>query len=236
MGLSKLQRFAEMETLSNVVQVPFSEVLGNHYSGQGQWNKQHFKNENPIVLELGCGKGEYTVGLATQFPEKNFIGVDIKGNRMWVGAKKALDTGLHNVCFLRTRIEMIESFFAPGEVDEIWITFPDPRPKNKWIKKRLSSSRFLMKYRRFLKETGIVHLKTDSLMLHTYTRELLSFNGLKILVAEPDLYASDYAGEVMGIKTFYESGFIEKGEKITYLKFTIHSDKPIIEMPLEENT
>jgi tRNA (guanine-N7-)-methyltransferase len=236
MSQNKLQRFAEMESLSNVIQVPFKVVLNKDFDIKGKWKTSHFKNNNPIVLELGCGKGEYTVGLAGKFPDKNFIGIDIKGNRMWVGAKSALHKNLSNVAFLRTRIELIGSFFDEGEIDEIWITFPDPQPKKRWVKKRLTSSVFLTKYRQFIVESGIVHLKTDSFPLHEYTKKLLEYNRLKIFVSTSDLYESAFTDEVFEIKTFYESGFIEKGEKITYLKFNIHSQNPIVEIPDEENT
>jgi len=156
----KLQRFAEMETFANVIQPEFEEVFGKDFRLKGLWNKCQFHNENPVVLELGCGKGEYATGLAKHFPDKNFIGVDIKGSRMWRGATTALGEQLHNVMFLRTRIEMIGSFFGPDEVDEIWLTFPDPQLKK--ARKRLTSSRFLNSYRTFLKKSGIIHLKTDN--------------------------------------------------------------------------
>jgi len=236
MGKNKLERFAEMETLPNVVQVPFDEVYLKDFKYKGSWKKDFFKNRNPLVLELGCGKGEYTLGLAKQFQLKNFLGVDIKGSRMWVGATQAIKNNLKNVGFLRTRIELINSFFASNEVDEIWITFPDPQLKKRWTKKRLTSSPFLTKYRKFLQPKGIVHLKTDNYPLFHYTRQLLKFNQLAIFAETDHLYSSKFSEEVFGIKTFYESRFLENGDKITYLKFSIRSSKPISEPPDEEET
>ena len=236
MSQNKLQRFAEMETLQNVIQPTYRDAYLKEFSLKGKWKEVFFKNKNPLVLELGCGKGDYSVGLARQFPDKNFLGIDIKGNRMWVGAKQALKENLINVGFLRTRIELIESFFACDEVDEIWITFPDPQPKKRWTKKRLTSSIFLSHYRCFLKKDGIVHLKTDNFPLYDYTKKLLEYNNLPILIGTHDLYNSEFANEVFGIKTFYESGFLEKGMKITYLKFKIHSENPLLELPDEEET
>lgn len=234
MGKNKLERFAEMETLPNVVQVPFDQVYLKDFKYKGSWKKEFFKNDKPLVLELGCGKGEYSIGLAKRFSQKNFLGVDIKGSRMWVGATEAIKNNLHNVGFLRTRIELIDSFFAPDEVDEIWVTFPDPQFKKKWTKKRLTSSPFLTKYRKFIQPDGIVHLKTDNYPLFDYTRKLLKYNHLNIFVETENLYSSEFSEEVFGIKTFYESRFLEKGDKITYLKFSIRSSKPISEPPDEE--
>lgn len=236
MGKNKLARFAEMETLPNVIQVPFSEALNTKFKLKGIWKQSFFKNKNPLVLELGCGKGEYTIGLAKRFTEKNFLGVDIKGSRMWVGAKLAFNEKIFNAAFLRTRIELIDSFFDTSEVDEIWITFPDPQLKNKRTKKRLTSSPFLTKYRTFLKKDGIVHLKTDSFPLFNYTRSLLNYNSLPILIETDNLYSTSFADDIRSIQTHYETMFIGKGENITYLKFKIHSSKPIIELPNEEET
>lgn len=234
MGKNKLERFAEMETLPNVVQVPFNEALNTKFKFKGIWKQQFFKNKNPLLLELGCGKGEYTVGLAKRFPEKNFIGVDIKGSRMWVGAKQAFNEKILNVAFLRTRVELIDSFFDTSEVDEIWLTFPDPQVKPRRAKKRLSSSEFLTKYRKFLKNDGFIHLKTDSFSLFDYTRKLLNYNSLQIISGTNDLYSSEFADDIRSIQTHYESLFVEKGEKITYLKFNIYSQNKIIELPNEE--
>jgi tRNA (guanine-N7-)-methyltransferase len=233
---NKLERFAEMETLPNVVQVPYDEVYHKDFKYKGNWKQLFFKNNNPLVLELGCGKGEYTIGLAKQFSEKNFLGIDIKGSRMWVGAKKAISESQQNVGFLRTRIELIGSFFSSEEVDEIWITFPDPQFKKSWTKRRLTSSRFLTLYRKFLKQDGVVHLKTDNFPLFCYTKDLLKYNNLQIISQTDDLYSSDFANAVFGIKTFYESRFLDEGLKITYLKFNIHSSSLINEPPDEEKT
>lgn len=234
MGKSKLARFAEMENLPNVIQVPFNIVYNKEFDLRGKWRQEFFKNNNPLVLELGCGKGEYTIGLAKQFLNKNFIGVDIKGSRMWVGAKKAFNEKIQNAAFLRTRIELIDSFFAHGEIDEIWLTFPDPQIKPKRAKKRLTSAVFLTKYRKFLKNNGVIHLKTDSLLLFDYTRNLLKHNLLQIVDETSDLYSSEFADNIRSIQTHYESLFINKGEKITYLKFHIYSQNNIIELPDEE--
>jgi tRNA (guanine-N7-)-methyltransferase len=227
MTKKKLQRFAEMETFSNVIQPEFDEVFGKDYKLKGQWNSQQFHNENPVVLELGCGKGEYTVGLARRFPKKNFIGVDIKGSRIWRGARTALLENLGNAMFLRTHIELINSFFGPAEVDEIWITFPDPQLKKK--RKRLTSSRFLNNYTRFLKDNGMIHLKTDNTVLYRYTLDLALINGLRIRFQTDDLYNSGLSNELLDIKTFYEGQFLDKGMKINYLCFELPHDKTIEE-------
>jgi tRNA (guanine-N7-)-methyltransferase len=191
------------------------------------WHEQVFHNHNPIVLELGCGKGEYTVTLATRFPEKNFIGIDIKGARLWRGAKTATEKQLQNVVFIRTRIDFIESFFAPCEIDEIWITFPDPQPKA--IRKRLTSPLFLSRYRNFLNPGGAIHLKTDSRLLHDYTKALAVHNHLKVWESSTDIYGSGFADEVLSIKTYYEQLFLKKGMPITYLKFDLNGDNVLQE-------
>ncbi len=198
---------------------------------KGAWNRLFFGNDAPIVLELGCGKGEYTCGLARKFPGKNFIGVDIKGARMWVGARDALQHSLRNVAFLRTRIEWIASSFAPGEVSELWITFPDPQPRSPRISKRLTSARFLQQYRSLLCPQGLVHLKTDSTLLFEYTRELLEYNGLEILEETSDLYAQDREDEILSIRTHYETLFMGRGETIKYLRFRIEREGVIEELP-----
>jgi tRNA (guanine-N7-)-methyltransferase len=223
----KIQRFAEMETFSNVVQPSFEEVFRKDHPLKGQWKLTLFNNDHPIVLELGCGKGEYTVGLGSKFDEKNFIGIDIKGSRMWRGAKTALAEKLNNVKFLRTRIEMINSFFSKDEVDEIWITFPDPQLKKK--RKRLTSPRFLMNYSCFLKENGLVHLKTDNDVLYQYTLDLARINGFKIRYETSDLYRSEVHNDILEIKTFYEKQFLSQGMRINYLCFELPHEKEIIE-------
>lgn len=227
MAKKKLARFAEMDTFDHVVQAEFSEVFEKDYKLKGNWNNHFFKNNNPIILELGCGKGEYTVGLAGQNPQINFIGIDIKGARMWKGAKTALDTGMKNVGFVRTRIDLINSFFAPEEISEIWITFPDPQPKKYY--KRLTSTRFLGYYQKLLVSNGFVHLKTDSQELHTYTRALVELNHLETEVCTDDLYNSGIADEILSIKTFYEQQFLQKGKPITYIKFKLDLQKKLEE-------
>lgn len=206
-----------------------AEVLNNAYYLQNQWNALVFKNQQPLVLELGCGRGEYTVGMAKAFPDRNFIGIDIKGARIWRGAKTVQEEQIPNAAFLRTRIEFIESCFGNQEVDEIWITFPDPQPKEKRTKKRLTSTNFLSRYRQFLKNEGIVHLKTDSRELYEYTLSLIHLNQLDLLTDCPDLYASFPEDSILGIKTRYEEIFTREGKTITYLKFRLNGNHPLIE-------
>jgi tRNA (guanine-N7-)-methyltransferase len=213
-GKDKLKRFAEIDTFSNVLQLD----AGKAY--KGKWNTGFFKNSNPVVLELACGKGEYTVNLATMFPDKNFIGIDYKGNRIWRGAKTALEEGVNNVAFLRIQIEMILDHFSDGEVDELWITFPDPQPQISREKKRLTSPRFLEKYKLILKSGGNINLKTDNDGLHVYTAEKITETGLKLHIKTEDLYFSDYADEVLSIKTYYEKKYLKDNKNINYLKFS----------------
>ncbi len=240
MGKGKLAKFADMETYENVFQYPYSVVEHVPFEMQGHWHEQYFKNNNPIVLELGCGKGEYTVELAKLHPDMNFIGVDIKGARMWTGATLALNEGLKNVAFLRTNIEIIERFFSPDEVQEIWLTFSDPQMKNP--RKRLTSSWFLNRYRKFLVDGGIIHLKTDSNFLFTYTQYLVEKNQLPVLLRTTDLYAdspdsSDFS-EAASIQTYYESMWIERGLNIKYMKFRLPHvvvlEEPDVEIELDD--
>lgn len=221
MGKDKLRRFEENTTFRCVIQPRFEEIFRRDYSLKGKWRSEFFGNDNRIVLELGCGRGEYTVALAERFPEINFIGVDIKGARLWRGAKTATERSMPNVAFLRTRIEFIESFFAPGEVNGIWITFPDPQLNKKRVKKRLTSPQFLTMYSRFLIPGGFVKLKTDCLHLHRYTRAVVEGNGLPLLEACPDIYGTGYADDVLSIRTTYEERFLAEGLPITYLHFTL---------------
>ena len=220
MPKNKLQRFAELKTFSNVFEFLFTE-RETDFKLQGKWNSEYFKNNNPIVLELGCGKGEYSIGLAEKYPNKNFIGIDIKGARIWKASKNTQEKNLSNVCFLRTQIEYIERCFAKDEVSEIWITFPDPQPNKE--KKRLTHSVFLNRYKNILKPKGIIHLKTDSAELYEFTLEVIAENKLPLLDSTNDLYGNVTPEriEVRSIKTYYERLFTEQGKKITYLKFQL---------------
>jgi tRNA (guanine-N7-)-methyltransferase len=226
-GKGKLQKWAEMETFHNVFQPSLDEVLRKDYKLKGSWREEVLKNDNPIVLELGCGKGEYSVGMGEHFPAKNFIGVDIKGNRIWRGAKTAVENDMKNVFFLRTRIDHIDSCFAENEVDEIWITFPDPQPKDRLERKRLTSPMFINRYKKFLKPNGIIHLKTDHEGFFRYTLEEIERCGFTLLESTFDLYGEvidkldPKTQEIMSIKTYYEKLFSEKGHSIHYLKFQI---------------
>lgn len=226
MGKNKLKRFAENDTFPNLFQPPLDEVLGNKFELKGKWHGDYFKNANPLVLELGCGKGEYTVNLASMYPQKNFIGIDIKGARMWRGAKTALETNLNNVAFVRTRIEHIRSIFDQNEVDELWITFPDPQEREIKAKKRLTSSRFLNLYSTFLKPNAHVHLKTDNQQLFDYTKALVEQNGLEILTCTANLYADFKDDPTLSIKTFYEQQFLSQGLPITYIRFVLNHPGP----------
>ncbi len=219
---NKLKRFKENEHFENVIQPSREELTDGNFNLKGNWSKEFFKNNNPVVLELGCGKGEYTVALARQNPDKNFIGIDIKGARFWRGAKTAIEEGMDNVCFIRTQIELIEHVFAKNEINEIWITFPDPQIKYKRTKHRLTNTEFLTRYKNILQEDGIVHLKTDSEFMHGYTLGLLHGEGHEVLYAHHDIYKNEYSPkEVTGIQTFYEKQYLEKGKPITYIRFKI---------------
>lgn len=240
MSKGKLQKFAEMETFKNVFQYPYSVIENVPFEMKGKWREEYFHNDNPIVLELGCGKGEYTVGLARMFPNINFIGVDIKGARMHTGAKQALEEGLDNAAFLRTNIEIIDRFFAQGEVQEIWLTFSDPQMKNP--RKRLTSTYFMERYRHFLVDGGLVHLKTDSNFLFTYTKYMVEKNSLPVLMATEDLYHDDSLDDdtrsILSIHTYYENQWIERGLNIKYMKFRLPQEGKLeesdVEIPLDE--
>lgn len=223
-----------MKSFGNVIEPTTDEVKSKEHLLKGKWNKEYFKNNNPIVLELGCGKGEYTVGLAKKYPQKNHIGVDIKGARIWRGAKTAYENGITNAMFLRTRIEFINSFFAENEVDEIWITFPDPHPKRRSYRNRLTSSYFLNSYRGFLKDGGTVHLKTDNSGLYHYTNGLVKFNNLEILASTDDLYSGTSENEILSIRTHYENIFLRQGQKINYLSFRVDKKREIKESSSEK--
>lgn len=219
---NKLKRFEENETFVNVFQPTREEVVSDSFTLKGKWNSDFFKNDNPIVLELGCGKGEYSVGLAQLNPNKNFIGIDVKGARFWRGAKTAVDTGMNNVAFIRTQIELINHIFAENEVSEIWITFPDPQIKYKRTKHRMTNSEFLQNYKKVLKQDGLMHLKTDSEFMHGYTLGLLHGEGHEVIYANHNIYKNEGApAEVTGIQTFYENQYLEVNKAITYIQFKI---------------
>ena len=234
MGKNKLSRFRELEDLDRVFQPPFEEVFRKDFRLKGSWCAEVFGNDHGLVLELGCGKGEYTIGLATADPRRNFMGVDIKGARIWKGARTANDRSIPNVAFLRTRIEFIESFFGPDEVQEIWITFPDPQEKKRRQKKRLTGALFLNRYRQFLVDHGIVHLKTDNLSLYQYTLELARYNHLQIDRFTEDLYRESWNDATSAIQTYYESRFLAEGAKINYLQFRLPAGRTIKELPDED--
>lgn len=235
MSKGKLAKFADMERYENVFQYPFSVVDNVPFDMKGHWREQYFHNDNPIVLELGCGKGEYTVELAQLFPDVNFIGVDIKGARMWTGATLALEKELKNVAFLRTGIEIIDRFFSEDEVQEIWLTFSDPQMKNP--RKRLTSTYFMERYRKFLVDGGIVHLKTDSNFLFTYTSYMVDVNKLPLLFRTTDLYhQTDIDAEtqrILSIQTYYEKMWIERGLNIKYQKFQLPRTATLVEPDVE---
>jgi tRNA (guanine-N7-)-methyltransferase len=230
LGKGKLQKFAEMETFSHVFQFPFGVLKEKGFGLKGKWNSLFFKNENPIVLELGCGKGEYTVGLARLFPDKNFIGIDIKGARIWTGARESFREKMQNVAFIRTSIELLDHFFAQDEVSEIWLTFPDPQMKK--TRKRLTATNFISLYRKVLKPNGLIHLKTDSNFQYRYTCDMVKENGFDVLDSTNDLYGKDYAGEVLSIRTHYEQQWLDRGLTIKYIRFRIH-DKVLNEPDTE---
>ena len=253
MGKNKLARWTELGAFDNVIQPEIRDVSAKDHPVKGRWNTEMFKNKNPVILELGCGKGEYTTGLAARFTDNNYVGIDIKGARMWRGAKTANQQNLFNVAFLRTRIEFINSFFAADEVDEIWITFPDPHPGGRKSNKRLTSPWFLNTFRLFLKNNGLIHLKTDNTELYNYTKTVVSHNNLEMIFATNDLYAENIAIEtitshnksalgdtgvkkailddILSIKTHYEKIFLNEGLKINYLSFRLKKEKIIEDVP-----
>jgi tRNA (guanine-N7-)-methyltransferase len=242
-GKNKLARWTELGSYDNVIQPLIGDVTAKDHTIKGKWNQKLFKNTNPVVLELGCGKGEYTIGLAKAFPQNNYIGIDIKGARMWRGAKTANEQNLKNVAFLRTRIEFINSFFSEDEVDEIWITFPDPHPGRRNSNKRLTSPWFLNSYRHFLKNNGLIHLKTDNRELYDFTSKVLSDNDLETIFTTNDLYSQKIAvkqlpandsdsrysfyDEILSIRTHYEKIFLLDGLTINYLSFRLDKNKII---------
>ena len=231
MGKNKLKKFADMERFRCALQYPREILLREGFPYKGKWSAEVFGNGLPLTLELGCGKGEYTVALARTTPDMNFAGVDIKGARLWSGAKTVEEEGIPNAAFLRTEIENITSFFAPGEVSEIWITFPDPQMQK--TRKRLTSTRFLEMYRSFLAPGGVIHLKTDSPFLYEYTRRLVELNGLEVIRQTDDLYGSGMADETTSIKTYYEQQWLSRGKKIKLISFRL-GDAPLAE-PAEDD-
>ena len=254
MGKGKLAKFADMETYRNVFQYPYSVLSDVPFTMRGHWRDQFFHNDNPIILELGCGKGEYAVELAKAHPDRNYIGVDIKGARMWTGATRALQEGIENVAFLRTNIEIIDRFFAEDEVQEIWLTFSDPQMKNP--RKRLTSTYFMQRYRRFLIDRGIIHLKTDSNFLFTYTTLMVEKNSLPLIARTDDLYGnqctanSEHGTAVANstlytlhstlttIQTYYEQMWLSRGISIKYMQFLLpregQLEEPDVEIELDE--
>jgi tRNA (guanine-N7-)-methyltransferase len=238
-GKNKLARWTELGEFDKVIQPEIGDISSSDHPVKGRWNDEVFKNTNPLILELGCGKGEYSTGLAARFTSNNYIGIDIKGARMWRGAKTASEQKLANVAFLRTRIEFISSFFSTDEVSEIWITFPDPHPGGRNANKRLTSPWFLNYYRMFLKDKGLVHLKTDNTELFNYTKAVVLDNNLEMIFATNDLYSetitrevitaqnNSFSADILSIKTHYEKIFLEKGLKINYLSFRLNKEKII---------
>lgn len=225
---NKLQKFEENKSFDNLFQYSYERIMAEGFPQQGRWRTDFFHNDNPIVLELGCGKGEYTVGLARAHRDINYIGIDIKGARMWRGLTQAREEGLTNVAFIRARIDQIEHFFGPDEVDEIWVTFPDPHPGEgeRNARHRLTSPEFLQRYRKIVKPEGILNLKTDSPIMYEFTlHEVIEKQGLPLLYATDDLYANDDVIEVKTIRTFYEQMWLDQGLTIKYLRFKIRVNR-----------
>lgn len=238
MSKNKLAKFADMATYPHVIEAPDIIHTDQPFPLQGRWHNDFFHNDHPIVLELGCGRGEYTVGLGRLFPDKNFIGIDIKGARMWSGATESLQAGMTNVGFLRTRIEFIDRFFASGEVSELWLTFSDPQMKK--ATKRLTSTYFLERYRRFLADGGLVHVKTDSPFLYSYTNYMIEANGLPVDFCSDDLYhtvlandGDDEVKRILGIQTYYEQQWLDRGLTIKYIKFRLPQTGTLVEPDVE---
>ena len=236
MGKGKLAKFADMAAYPHVFEYPYSVVDNVPFQMKGHWKQDFFKNDNPIVLELGCGRGEYTVGLGRMYPDKNFIGVDIKGARMWTGATDALNEGMKNVAFLRTNIEIIDRFFAEDEISEIWLTFSDPQMKK--ATKRLTSTYFMERYRKFLVSDGLIHLKTDSNFMFTYTKYMVEENKFPVEFCTDDLYHSGLADDILSIRTYYEQQWLDRGLNIKYMKFHLPQKgelhEPDVEIELDE--
>jgi len=222
----KLIHFQENLTFPHLFQPGYKEVQSGFHL-RSQWNHAFFKNQNPVVIELGCGKGEYTVGLAAKYPKKNLIGIDFKGSRLWRGCKTVSEQGLKNVAFVRTRVDYLENLFGPREISEIWITFPDPHPGGRNSNKRLTSPWYLNSYRQFLKNKGIIHLKTDNEELFNYTKTTVIQNNLEIIVSTSDLYSESLSDDILSIKTHYERIFLNAGLKINYICFRLDKEKMI---------
>lgn len=231
MAKNKLAKFAEMDTLPNVFQPKHMDILHNDYHLKDRWCREVFHNDHPLVLEIGCGKGEYAVELGKLYPEKNFIGLDIKGARMWKGAKAALEAGMDNVAFIRMYAEMLASVFAPGEVSEIWITFPDPQMAK--ARKRLTGTRFLSLYQKILAPHATIHLKTDSPFLYAYTSELIHLNHLPEAVNTDDLYGCGMDDKILSIKTFYEKQWLSRGKQIKYIRFSLDNTQTLTEPDID---
>ncbi|HKK58006.1 MAG TPA: tRNA (guanosine(46)-N7)-methyltransferase TrmB [Salinivirga sp.] len=234
MGKNKLAKFEENKTFTHVIEPSLDTYLKKDHELKGKWHKEIFGNNNPLVLELGCGKGEYAVNLAKKHPEKNFLGIDIKGARIWKGAKISDQEQIKNVYFLRTRIEFLDHFFATNEVSEIWITFPDPQRKKRRRKKRMTHTSFLSMYQKIMKNEGKIHLKTDSMFLYRYTKKVLESNNLKILADTGNLYKSPIYKDELTIKTHYEALYLEGNPTITYLKFQLNKESHLAEPATED--
>jgi len=235
MGKNKLAKFADLNSFGHVIQLSYKELLKERYLFKGCWNKEFFKNDHPIVLELGCGKGEYTVGLARLFPDKNFIGIDIKGSRMWTGANEAYQNEISNCAFIRTNIELLAHFFDSDEISEIWLTFPDPQMKR--TNKRLTSIRLLTQYGKILRPDGVIHLKTDSVFLYQYTLAIINENKFTIQVNTDDIYASETESDILNIRTYYEQQWLDRGKTIKYLRYVPHFNnltEPEVEIELDD--